>query len=280
MYKLIVENENGEKLNLFPSDDYFTSITGLNPPIASVNTTAFATGDGAKFNSSKIQPRNVVVTVRFLRDVEKNRIALYRFFKVKKSVKMHFENSSRSIHFNGYVESFEFDLFNQFQAAQISIICPDPSLYDELQELIQFNQAQNAFQFPFQLSTEISTLTYLKSVVVDNLGDVECGMMIRLKALGENILNPKIYNEKTGEFFSLNYDMSLGEVIEINTNRGKLSVVSTLGNGKTTNLMNHLTKNSTWLQLASGTNYIAFTADAGEDDLQVELSYCNQYEGV
>ena len=58
-------------------------IDGLNPVTATINTTEFATSDGAMFNSARIGTRNIVLYIKIYPEIEQNRLLLYSFFTIK-----------------------------------------------------------------------------------------------------------------------------------------------------------------------------------------------------
>ena len=114
MYTAKIENVNGEVMLLTNKESKYQviSITGLNPPKAQINTTPIVGLDGAKFNSSKLETRNIVITIRLNGDVEANRQALYNFFVTKKWCRFYYTNGSRNVYIDGYIDSVECDLFS------------------------------------------------------------------------------------------------------------------------------------------------------------------------
>ena len=88
MFTLKVENKKGAIFELTHKEDQYqiTNIDGITPPNANINTSDYANGDGSSFNSSKIPNREIVITINIKGDVQKNRLALYRYFRNKESV--------------------------------------------------------------------------------------------------------------------------------------------------------------------------------------------------
>ena len=104
-----------------------TSIDGLGPVNATINTTDIATTDGALFNSARVSTRNIVLSVRYLGTViEDIRQLSYKYFPVKKKVNLVIETDNRSLEIEGYVESNEPDIFSKEESAAISIVCAFP----------------------------------------------------------------------------------------------------------------------------------------------------------
>ena len=126
MYTLKVENQKGEILDLTGSPSYdVLKIDGLNPPSASINFSTMANFDGSIYNSAQLGNRNIVLTIKVYNPVETNRINLYKYFQMKKKIRVYYENNTRSVYADGYVETFENDYFTINQTIQISILCPN-----------------------------------------------------------------------------------------------------------------------------------------------------------
>ena len=152
MFICKVENTRNNILTLTQNEDNFQvlKITGLNPPKAQINTTKMATLDGKKFNSSTLNERNIVITVKLNGDVEKNRIRLYSFFRPKEWCKFYYKNSSRNVFIEAYTENVECDLFTNKEVMQISLLCPEP-YFKDVQEIIDdISKILSKFEFPFQ----------------------------------------------------------------------------------------------------------------------------------
>lgn len=151
MFSLTVENRSGQRLTLTHRENEYQviNVDGLNPPKAIIQSNNVVSMDGARFASSKLEPRNVVLTIKINGDVESNRLRLYRYFKTKQYSKIYYKNSSRSIYCEGYVETIECDLFENGQTMQVSIICHDPYLNDLEEIVYDLSQVIGMFEFPF-----------------------------------------------------------------------------------------------------------------------------------
>ena len=98
MYSLKVENDRGNTLELTNNPKYTVfKIEGLNPPQATINSSVNTTTDGSSINSVRLENRNIVIYTTIEGDVEANRINLYKYFPVKKTVKLYFNNGNRNI---------------------------------------------------------------------------------------------------------------------------------------------------------------------------------------
>lgn len=282
MYTLTIENHKGEQLQLTQNPNYsITSVEGLPPPTANINTAVNANFDGSTYRSSRLNERNIVIMLAIEGDAEANRINLYQYIKAKKQCTLYYQNGSRNVSIVGYVESLEIAIFGEKESAQISIICPRPYFADVVQTILDMSATSAMFEFPFSMpdeGIEFGTLTVATESIVQNLGDVETGAVIIFHATGP-ASNPAIYNVDTGESFKVNISMSAGDLVIINTIKGEKGVTSVI-NGVTTNIINNVEMGSTWLQFESGANIMLYNADSSPENLQCYITFNNLYEGV
>ncbi len=277
-----VKTEKGLVLDFTNSNEYcLYDIDGLNPVAATINTTEFATSDGAMFNSARIGTRNIVLYIKIYPKIERNRLNLYSYFKIKSNVTLYFRHDSLNVYISGKVESFELDHFSNSQVAQISILCADPYFKAADSQKIEFSNVISLFEFPFSIAAEGVEFSRLEKVTtkIVNAGEMESGVTIRLFATTNQIANPVIYNLTNNTFFGLNFDMNQGDLITITTHFDNKKVTLTR-NGADTNLLYAVQDGSTWLQLEPGENEITFSCEQGENDLTVSLEHTALFEGI
>lgn len=287
MYTAKLRNQYGEILELTHNPDYtVTEITGLNPVSAAINTAALATTDGTIFNSSRKNERNIVITVVIEREVEKNRLALYRIAPPKYPVRFFFKNGMRDVFIDGYVETHEINQFENKQAAQISILCPQPFFKSVGDNVIEFSSIEPSFEFEFWTEDqsnggegkEFSEIIQNNAQDIVNNGDAESGLTLELHAIG-TVKNPVIYNRDTREKFALNITMKESDTITINTNPGEKSVTR-LRDGKTSNIINYIDMKNDWFVLRYGNNSFTYEAAEGYEFLQLKILIVDKFEGV
>lgn len=282
MYHLIVENEAGNKLELTNNRNYdVLSVSGTSPPVATINTVNVVGMDGSRFNSSRVQQRNIVIALNIQHPIEANRLTLYNFFRVKRWVKLYYKNSRRDVYIEGYVESFENNPWSQLQQPQISIICPQPYWLSTSETTVDFSNSKAAFEFPFSIPSEgieFSTLEQIASKIV-NVGEVQTGGIITFFAATDQIINPKFYNRTANTFFGIDFEMNQGDLITVNSMIGQKSV-TLLRDGVTTNILSYRTDGSTWLTLEPGENEVSFGSDEGSENLRAALTIVQKFEGV
>lgn len=257
MLEIILENENGEQLNLANNMSYILSgVSGVTPPAANINTTTLATKDGSIFNSSFLGNRNIVLTIYPQNSIESARINIYKYIKAKHFIKVYIKTASRHVWTDGYVDSMEIDLGENPQKIQASIICPDPYLkaVDEITE--NFSEAR---------------------ATVENESDEEIGFIAEFTFSGD-VENFSLINDTTGAEFNLNYSFSNGNKLTIDTRRGEKSVW--LDNGGFVDLINDIDIRSNWIQLAQGENLLMYGATSGGANISGSVTIQPIFEGV
>lgn len=289
MFKLEVENQIGERLTLTGREgDYQVfNIDGLNPPQAQINTAGIAGMDGERFNSSKLNMRNVVLYVRINGDVAANRLRLYQMFPTKQWCKIFYDNGSRNVFIEGYVETHEVTSFSNDETAQISIVCPYP-YFKGVQEIVDdISKIVALFKFPFSINIDepipFSDLVLQKVTNVINHSESEAGLIISANFHGE-VNTFEIRNTITGESLILDYEFQDMDRVVIDCNRGNKSVKLTRS-AKEYNLIPYMQKGATFFQLKTGDNffsYLATNVEEGDSDHLVELKFKhhNVYRGV
>ena len=284
MFTLSIENHKGDIIQLSQNPSYsIISIEGLTPPNANINSAENANFDGATYKSSRLNTRNIVITLAIEGNAEENRINLYKYVKVKRQCTVYFANGTRDVSISGYVESMNCPLFDKKEIAQISIVCMNPYFVNVVNELVEFSIVEALFEFPFSVEESgmaFSELVVNKEMNIINPGDVSTGMIIEFQAIG-TVENPTIYNVGINDSMKVNITMNDGDVIQINTNKGQKGVVLISG-GVQTNMINdlELSGSSPWLQLESGDNVMLYTADINPQYLECFISYNDLYEGV
>lgn len=281
MLHIIVENENGDSMELTnnPAFDVL-EVVGTNPPVAAINTVVVSGFDGSRFNSSRVEQRNIVITLNIQHPIERNRLTLYQFFSVKKWVRIRYKTATRDVFCDGYVESFENNPFTQLQQPQISIICPNPFWQADADTVVNFTGSTALFEFPFSIPSEgipFSTVLIEGQQIV-NVGEIETGAIITFSALG-NVKNPQFNNLTTGEYFGVDVQLYNGDSVILDTIQGEKSVRK-VSSGSSTNLLSARTAGSKWLQFQAGENLLSYSAEEGSANLRCVLTLRRKYEGV
>lgn len=296
-----------------------TSLTGIGPGKATINTTELATTDGSIYNSGKLPERNIVIEITYLfhSTIEEARHISYEFFPLKKKITLEFETELKTVKIEGYVESNDPNIFSKQVKSQISIVCPDPYFYAIQDQVTYFSSIIPEFEFPF--SNEGLDLTHVSfprtdlypsedlypgvptfektiefgRIVFDKIqnifyeGNADTGIYIRMHALS-SADDLKIYSiNDRGE---LDIDTSIissitgdsiikGDDIEICTIKGKKKA-TLLRNGITYNILNAINRDADWFQLTYGDNAFAYDFEGDTSAIQFEIYNNVLYEGI
>lgn len=291
----IITNYVGETLVL-PLNDFsksgivITNVEGIGPVEATINTTDYAALDGGFFNSSRVNNRNIVMTLRpmELPTVEETRHKIYRFFPVKRQVKIEVITDTRDVVAIGYVESADPVIFSKEEEVEVSIICPDPYFYSASYYSVAFMGAEKMFEFPLMNEGALPTLI-MGEVRENNIrtieysGDYDIGLDLHLVFRGE-ATGIRIHNLENNTFLTVDetkiFDgiQPLDELVIITRRGAKNAYI--IRNGDMINAINAIDINSDWLELHIGTNTIVFTAETGQDNVEFSVEYPIAYEGV
>ena len=296
-----VTNPKGESLvlDLFHPEKsglIVRSISGLGPPKANINSTDLATADGALYSSARASTRNIVFNLQFMfaPTIEDSRQLTYKYFPLKKLVKIEVETDNRSLETSGYVESNSPDIFSREETTQISIVCLDPFFYDPNPSVTQFATVTPTFEFPFSNESisesliEFGTINLDTRSTIDYVGDVDTGVLITVHALGSVSGSLTIYNVETQEKMVIDLtkiktligkDYGSGDDIIISTVSGD-KYVQVLHDGKYTNAIAAIEKLADWFQVSVGRNIFNFTVTKGIENLVMSFSYRNAYGGI
>lgn len=282
MYTLEVKNDRGDILSLTNNPNYIVyKIEGLTPPQATINSSVNTTTDGSSINSARLESRNIVIYTTIEGDAEANRINLYKYFPVKRTVTLYFKNGKRNVYIEGTVEVIECDPFANKQVAQISIICPKPYFKDVNNLVTNFSDVSSLFEFPFSIDNngqEFSAITTNIRKSIINNGDEDTGVIIELFAKGL-VIRPIIYDVLNRTHMKLNLALNASDKVIINTNVGEKSI-KILKAGKEQNGIGCMSMDSTWFKLRAGDNVFSYDCESGNSNLQLTFTTAVLYSGV
>jgi len=249
-------------------------IDGLGPVKANINTTALASGRGEVLQGTTTGKRNIVLSLGLNPDwaaqtMSSLRQLLYAYFLPEAWCKLRFFSDHLPVvDIEGYVESFEPNIFSQDPEIQVSIVCPKPDFIE-------------------------ADATYLSGVVdtgeeehvFDYLGTVPTGFEMRVESSAENVAY-------TGNLAVIVKSPTVPQTFEVDpitidaTRNFKLSTVRnhkrvqnvTTSDGTVLNRLSAMTDVSVWPELKPGEN--ALTVAAAEAGQTWTLAYFNRYGGL
>lgn len=283
MLNLELISPKGDTLKLI-NNNSFTLIdaVGITTAKANISSTTVASQDGDNVNNVQGQPRAIELYIRPKPelDVETVKREVFKYIKPKLKHKLKMTHNGRITVIEAIVETIDMPRFTNNVVMQVLLYCSQP-YWEDAEYIIQtISEVLNLHYFPEELGGLAFPVEGIvmgeydanRTRIFNNEGDVAVGMEISIFAL-DTVINPTIYNSN-GEFIGLNYTLSANDVVTINTTKGKKEVML----NATTNLLDKIKPNSTWLQLEIGENEFTIDSDEGtEGNTYFELQYKQHY---
>lgn len=246
--------------------------------------------DGATYQGSNIKMRNIVLTVSAKDNHKKNREKLYGLFKPKSQGTFVYIEDEEEKQIGCYVENISVDSVKNCRTAVISLLCPDPYFESVADITVEIANWQSMFEFEFETSSagiEFGAKSQAKSKTIENNCADYTGIEIVISA-ESTVKNPIIYhsaNENTdAEFIKVGTDtrpltLNNGDRLVITTHTNNKHVYLERG-GERTEINAYLDIDSEFLQLRNGRNTFGFSADSGEQYMNVAIMFRYKYLGV
>ena len=272
-------------------------IQGLGPAKANLNMTTSATSDGSVFNSAFVPSRDILLSLLYYQTssetIEDLRQKSYKYFPNKKKIHLLIETENRTVQTEGYVEDNDPEIFSKEAGCVITIRCPDPYLYSVGETNTIFYGVEPIFEFPLENAStdedllEMGELINTNTAVVFNEGDCDVGCTIIIDALGP-VSGIEILRDDSSEKMiintsklpsSLGTQLIDGDTIIIETTVGKKSIVLIRG-GVEYNILNCLSKDSTWFVLSEGDNVFSYAIGEGAEYVRFRIINKIVYSGV
>ena len=287
MFTARVRNDAGEELTLTGRETEYQiiRITGLNPPEAQINLVPLVAMDGARYNSARIETRELVLTIRVNGSVETNRIRLYNYFRTKRAVTFFYANGTLDVSIDGYVQTVETDLFSKGEIVQVTILCPFPYFAALDAVIADSTRALAEFEFPFSINTDapvfISSLDAGGgAILLTNSTDTECGFILDAD-LKQDCGEIVVKNLTSGGALTLRGSFLAGDDVRVSTVRGQKSILIIRG-GEILNGFSTLTDGSVFWQVVPGENVVEYMIDgtATSPAAVLTFTYKQLYRGV
>ena len=292
MEKLVYTNTNGESLVFSNAKPFILSTKDGFSSVENIITSQKNFGqDGETFVSHNLATRNIsfggTIVAQDKSTLLSHRRSLVRVFNPKLAGTLYYENDNGSYEIDVIPEFApvigENDLqgFRNMKPYNVTLKALDPywsdtSLTDGLTPL---STVEPLFSFPLNVTTNyvFATAKSGEIIKVSNDGDIAVGGVFRLK-LAVTVVNPKIYNIYTQEFFGFTGTYTSGTFLEISTVRGNKYVrkFTTVWE----NSMPERTVGSTFLQMDLGDNYLQIQATSGVEGCLGELEFTPKIMGV
>jgi hypothetical protein len=230
-------------------------ITGLDPVKATIVSSSFANQDGAIYQSSRRDTRNIVMKLGLdpdpaVTDVLTLRRYVYSFFRPKSQVTLKFyvddadDTVEDGYQISGVVESCESEMFTQTPEVDISIINFDPDFID-----------------PNPVTVTGMTTADTDATYFPYAGTVETGITLTLN-INQSLTEFSLYyvdGSQATWTMDVAYPFVAGDLVTISTVPGSKFAQLTRA-GVTTSILYAVSPQSVWAQLAPGDNWFRLFA--------------------
>lgn len=289
--KVIITNHLDESLELELTRPektglVITGIDGLGASDATINVDNLSMLDGGIFNSARVNARNINFNFKFLftPTIEDVRLKTYKYFPIKKKIKMRFITDNHDAEIAGYVESNDPTVFSKAEGTSINVVCPDPYFYSVKDDITLFSGIEAEFEFPMENDSLDEALMCLGDYVRDPMktiyyfGAGDVGVIINIHAVGP-VKNITVNNVDTRESIKVDLELKAGDQVIISTVKGD-KYARLIREGEETNILNRLGRNIGWFTLKSGENTFHYTAEDGVDNVVFQMENKVAYEGI
>lgn len=258
-----------------------TGYDGLEQPTSETITTSNPYLRGTKYQRSQIADRIISFTF-LLYNPESTRQKLMNVFKSGEKGILTLKNDYREGQIECYLEEMAFGRFENPTTCTIFLRAPYPYFKGMEDILAELDNVLDMFELEVYIDEEegivLGELTEEHTDVFVNDSDIPLGLTFEITAT-DTVVNPIIYNETTNKFIGLNITLYKGNKLVITTGVGNKKVyVENLG--IQTNVINKLTKNSSFFQLERGENQIKCEAQTGGENMIVYVRYKNEYGAI
>lgn len=277
----------GDKLNPY----LLENCDGLYEVDANVTVTQNGMTDGGTYIGTTIKPRNIVITLRFKKELAINRNQLYQLFKpgyIGTLTYTEIDGNYEEVRLiDYYVEKVTCDSAKRARTATISLISEDPFFRDRFPTTVEMTTWENMFEFAHEFLNEKEEFASLKkeklvNIIMENT-IAYIGVTINMVAEGD-VINPKMIHVESGTYIQIGYDenpfeMQFGDKLIISTVENDKNVYLER-DGQITSINEYIEPGSDYIQLIDGNNTFRYSAQEGEDYLRVNIVYTRRYLGV
>lgn len=139
------------------------------------------------------------------------------------------------------------------------------------------------FHFPLIIPPEkimFGEIFRRQSINIENSGDADVGCIIRIKANGGVVKNPKIYNVNTNEFLEFDgVTLDNGDYITIKTDIGEENAIKhDISTATDISIIGNLKSKSSFFQIKQGSNFYAYSvAEDYVNNIEVSIEFTERY---
>lgn len=286
MEKFIIPYGENEQVILGDSPPFIiTNIRGHSGVDVDVQTQQAYGQDGESWLDSIVRSRFITIETTIIYKTEEEKLQLLdklsRAFDVKKPITLQYENGEFKKEMVAEVRKspyFDFDMSRDVMTQEkilIHLTATNPFWLDIKESVREMKAWIGGFSFPLSFPKRFAENG--KNIVIENKGNVATPLVIEFYGPAEN---PEVKNVTTGEYIKVLKNLLKGEKLNITTAFGNKKVELVKEDGSVTNAFGYIDLNSTFFGLEVGNNTLEYSADSGEDEAKVEISFKNRFVGI
>lgn len=160
--------------------------------------------------------------------------------------------------------------------------CYNPLFYKGSKH-VNLASISGGFHFPLIIPPEkimFGEIFRRQSINIENSGDADVGCIIRIKANGGVVKNPKIYNVNTNEFLEFDgVTLDNGDYITIKTDIGEENAIKhDISTATDISIIGNLKSKSSFFQIKQGSNFYAYSvAEDYVNNIEVSIEFTERY---
>lgn len=160
--------------------------------------------------------------------------------------------------------------------------CYNPLFYKGSKH-VNLAAISGGFHFPLIIPPEkimFGEIFRRQSINIENSGDADVGCIIRIKANGGVVKNPKIYNVNTNEFLEFDgVTLDNGDYITIKTDIGEENAIKhDISTATDISIIGNLKSKSSFFQIKQGSNFYAYSvAEDYVNNIEVSIEFTERY---
>lgn len=261
---------------------YLIDVEGLDGLEQEIYSTKGSGQAGVSVSGASPNEREIVITFQLWRAAARNarRQILRAFQPSNVPGTLTFVRGQERWNIQCYVEAAPRFTEAVMPQGEITLIAPAPALLAP-ESTVDIARWVDNLEFSFEIPPDGHELTYRAPQLIVNAyndGDMDAGAIITIHATG-SARNPGLLNVLTQEQMTFTMDFVANDELRVYTSYGQKHIELVRG-GVTSNAFTALDAGSTWLQIHPGDNFLRYTAEENEDNLEVRIRFAAAYSGV
>lgn len=280
----IVWTHGAERVTLSVTEPpvYLVGVEGLDGLEQAIYSTKGSGQAGVSVSGASPNEREIVIAFQLRRASARNaRRQLLRAFQPSDVPGvLTFVRGSERWSIQCYVEAAPRFAEGVMPQGEVTLIAPAPAMLAP-ETTVDIARWVDNIGFAFEIPPEGHELTYRAPQLIVNAcndGDMDAGALIIIHATG-SARNPHLLNVLTREQMGFTVELMANDELRIYTAYGQKHIELVRG-GVTSNAFTVLDAGSTWLQIHPGDNFLRYSAEENEDNLEVRIRYAAAYSGV